>query len=295
MRRVALLASLAACLATTPLDAWRWPVLGQGPIPANTPFRVLATHDGTNTTHYAVAFDGGGESVRVSAAGALANGDATVPVGAGLPAGAHSVIFRAINVTAQGEGLAASAPLAFTIGGGTSDPIPPPGPQGAPGVTQGLPVVPPSSVKINFQPAGVATPTGYLADTGAVFGPRGNGQSYGWLTDNTAQARDRNVIPDQLRDTFNQFQRPANPDAVWELALANGAYDVHAVAGDPSFFDSVFRLAFEGVLVISGTPTATAPFIEGTALVQVSDGRLTVRSAAGGSNNKICFVEITPR
>jgi glucose/arabinose dehydrogenase len=49
------------------------------------------------------------------------------------------------------------------------------------------------SVNINFQPAGVPVPAGYLADTGAVFGNRGNGQSYGWNADNTALKLDRNA------------------------------------------------------------------------------------------------------
>lgn len=31
------------------------------------------------------------------------------------------------------------------------------------------------SAPISFQPAGAPVPTGYLADTGAAFGPRGGG------------------------------------------------------------------------------------------------------------------------
>jgi|EP01043_Picozoa_sp_COSAG02_P038249 hypothetical protein len=36
---------------------------------------------------------------------------------------------------------------------------------------------------INFQPPTVAAPPGYLADSGALFGDRGNGLSYGWSCD----------------------------------------------------------------------------------------------------------------
>jgi hypothetical protein len=35
--------------------------------------------------------------------------------------------------------------------------------------------------------------------------------------------------------------------------------------------------------------------VEGTATVNVTDGRLTLTNAAGASNNKICFVEVTGR
>ncbi len=152
-------------------------------------------------------------------------------------------------------------------------------------------------IRVNFQPASAPVPAGYLADGGLVFANRGNGQSYGWNADNTAQTRDRNAAnsADQRYDTLTHFQKPANPDAVWEIAVPNGAYSVRIVSGDASNFDSVFRTTAEGALVVSGTPTTTTRWIEGTAVVTVSDGRLTIRSGSGGSNNKICFVDITPQ
>jgi hypothetical protein len=69
---------------------------------------------------------------------------------------------------------------------------------------------------------------------------------------------------------------------------------VRVVSGDPAYINSVYRTTVEGVLTVNGTPTTSARWIEGTSTVVVSDGRLTIRSAAGASNNKICFVEITP-
>jgi hypothetical protein len=154
---------------------------------------------------------------------------------------------------------------------------------------------PPSTIFVNFQPAASPVPAGYLADGGLVYGNRGNGQTYGWTIDNAAQTRDRNASnsPDQRYDTLTHFQKPANPDAVWEIALINGTYRVRVVSGDPSNIDSVFRTNVEGVLTVNGTPTTSTRWIEGTATVTVTDGRLTIRSASGASNNKICFVEIT--
>jgi glucose/arabinose dehydrogenase len=158
--------------------------------------------------------------------------------------------------------------------------------------------VPPSSaIRINFQPAAAPVPAGYLVDGGLVYGARGNGQTYGWNLDNSATTRDRNssASQDQRYDTLVHLQKPENPDAVWELAVPNGTYDVHMVAGDAGFFDSVYRLTVEGVLVVSGTPSSAVHWIEGTSTVTVSDGRLTIRSGSGGVNNKICFVDVTPR
>ena len=156
-------------------------------------------------------------------------------------------------------------------------------------------VPPATSIRINFQPASAPVPAGYLVDGGLVFAARGNGQTYGWNADNTAQTRDRNAAnsADQRYDTLTHLQKPGNPDAVWEIAVPNGTYVVRLVSGDASNFDSVFRTTVEGVLTVSGTPTTTTRWIEGTSTVTVTDGRLTIRSGAGASNNKICFVEIT--
>jgi len=151
------------------------------------------------------------------------------------------------------------------------------------------------SVKINFQPAGSAIPGGYLADTGAVFADRGNGFSYGWNADNAAQTRDRNAAnsPDQRYDTLVHLQKPANPDARWELALPSGTYTVRMVSGDPSNIDSVYRLNAEAILALSGTPTSSTLWFDQTVSVAVTDGRLTISNATGSQNNKIDFIEVT--
>jgi hypothetical protein len=151
------------------------------------------------------------------------------------------------------------------------------------------------SVKVNFQPAGSAMPSGYLADTGAVFGDRGNGFSYGWNADNSAQTRDRNASssPDQRYDTLTHMQKPAVPNATWELAVPSGTYSVRIVAGDPSNIDSVYRLNAETTLALSGTPTSSTHWFDNTVSVAVTDGRLTVSNASGSQNNKIDFIEVT--
>jgi hypothetical protein len=151
----------------------------------------------------------------------------------------------------------------------------------------------PFEANINFQLAGAPVPAGYVADTGAVFGNRGNGLTYGWNADNTAFARDRDahVAPDQARDTLLHMDRPGSA-SVWEIAVPNGVYDVHLVAGDPSYWDSVYRINVEGVLGVSGNPSSAARWFEGSVRVSVSDGRLTLSNAAGSSNNKINLIQI---
>ena len=77
------------------------------------------------------------------------------------------------------------------------------------------------SASINFQPAGAPVPTGYLADTGSVYGTRASGLTYGW---NTAAAvdgvRDRNstLSADQRYDTLNHIRA----GYTWQIAVPNG-------------------------------------------------------------------------
>src|SRR6185295_19306082 len=152
----------------------------------------------------------------------------------------------------------------------------------------------PFNANINFQPAASPVPPGLLVDSGAVFGNRGNGQTYGWNADNSAQTRDRDApnSADQRFDTLIHLQKAANPNARWEIAVPNGTYRVRIVAGDASFFDSVFRINVESVLAIDSTPTSANRWVDRTVVVTVSDGRLTVSNATGATNNKLCFIEI---
>jgi glucose/arabinose dehydrogenase len=148
--------------------------------------------------------------------------------------------------------------------------------------------------QVNFMPLMTTLPAGYVPDVGAVFGQQANGLRYGWNVDTSANARDRNApnAPDQRYDTFNHMQKSPNLDARWEIAVPNGTYRVRIVAGDPSYFDSVYKLSVEGVLAVNGTPSSAQRWIEGVATVTVGDGRLTVANVAGASNNKICFIDI---
>jgi hypothetical protein len=150
------------------------------------------------------------------------------------------------------------------------------------------------SVKVNFQTAASPMPAGHVADAGAAFADRGNGHSYGWDADNTAAARDRDVtvIIDGRYRTLNHMQF-GGASRTWELAVPNGQYQVRAVAGDPTAFNSVYAVDAEGAALVRGTPLNTNHWVEGFATVAVADGRLTLTSAASAVNNKLAFVEVT--
>lgn len=146
------------------------------------------------------------------------------------------------------------------------------------------------SSNINFQPDGVTPPSGYRVDTGAVYGLRANGMTYGWSADNRANARDRNANSDQRFDTLNHMQIGGNRS--WEISVPNGRYQVRLVAGDPSFFDSILKINVEGALAINKTTSSGSRFADATVTVNVTDGRLTLSNATGARNNKINFAEI---
>jgi probable HAF family extracellular repeat protein len=161
------------------------------------------------------------------------------------------------------------------------------------GHTRAYLLTPAFSATVNFGPAGSPVPVGYRLDSGAVFGARGGGLSYGWNVDNSANTRDRNsaASPDQRYDTLVHLQKPGGA-GTWEIAVPNGRYTVHAVSGDPDNTDSTYRITVEGVLAVSGTPTAGQHWVEGTVSVTVTDGRLTVTNGQGSSNDKLNYLDI---
>lgn len=161
--------------------------------------------------------------------------------------------------------------------------------QPTPGPVNGTPLV-----KINFQPASAPLPTGYQLDGGAPFANRGNGFSYGWNKDSSSTTRDRNSAnaPDQRYDTLIQLQKPENPDAVWEIAVPNGVYELLLVAGDPDHADSMYHFLVEGVTVLQATPSEGDWFKTAVFQTHITDGKLTLRSGPTAQNNKLAFLDI---
>jgi hypothetical protein len=150
--------------------------------------------------------------------------------------------------------------------------------------------------RINFTANGSASPSGWLGDVGFTYGNRGNGKTYGWDRNMTANGRDRNASnsPNEMQDSLMLMQTTATPNPVWEMAVTNGRYRVHVGMGDPTSFTGTYKLTVEGVLAVNGKPSSSQRWLEGTITVNVTDGRLTLRNASGAQNNRINFVEVTP-
>ncbi|NLH18267.1 MAG: hypothetical protein GX455_16965, partial [Phycisphaerae bacterium] len=150
-----------------------------------------------------------------------------------------------------------------------------------------------SQIKINFQPAASPIPTGYLPDSGLIFGDRGNGYSYGWDSAITkVYDRGDDVHPDNRYATTLYMERTSAPHGTWEIALDNDEYDLHIVCGDALYTNQINTVNVEGTILTD--PDSADNFDEYNLTVTVFDGRLTVSAAAGMINAKICFLEITP-
>lgn len=171
-------------------------------------------------------------------------------------------------------------------------------------------------LKINFSDASTTPPSGYLRDSGAAYGDRGGGNTYGWVVpgtstplDLTGNGRNRTGFGIDLRqatlmhmqaDDISGSFTGVKQEGWWEVAVPNGIYSVTVSVGDANGTDSVHRIHVEGALAINdfvpaGSGGAPTMFRTATALVQVLDGRLTVGASFGntsGTNTKINYVDI---
>jgi len=156
------------------------------------------------------------------------------------------------------------------------------------------------AININFQPANAAIPAGYQADTGLPFSAA---RKYGWIDPSTkapvslqANMRLRSGSGDARQLSLVQMQATASGQrpGSWEYAVTNGLYRVTLSAGDSGYFDSNNQINVEGLPAIADfTQTAAIKFKAVAAVVQVSDGKLTV-DAVGGVNSKLNYITISP-
>lgn len=142
----------------------------------------------------------------------------------------------------------------------------------------------------------------YLADTGLPF----NGIS-GWINRNTGLPLD-NSANAFLRSTsaapFNELRMQSGimmpPTAAWELAVPNGLYDVHLVAGDSLAVGNttpgktmVNNLAIEGYQVFDTDASTTDNGRDAfTARVRITDGKLTLTTGLGGWLPRLAYLDL---
>jgi hypothetical protein len=143
------------------------------------------------------------------------------------------------------------------------------------------------ALNINFQPASVVAPQGYLIDSGLSFAKAGNGYTYGWTTDVSSFAVQRNnaASPDVRYDTAIMLVS----GGTWEMAVPNGMYNVKIVAGDGDSM-SAQKFTVEGVPTTQTQTKASTGWSEESVTVVVTDEKLTITASPGSS---LCFVQIT--
>lgn len=100
--------------------------------------------------------------------------------------------------------------------------------------------------RISFQRAAAAAPPGFLVDSGAVFGPRGSGLSYGWDQDAAADIGpkgppDATFVSPLLRECYARSN--ALGPRTWSIALPPGHYYVLVATGEAAYGSKSFVLA----------------------------------------------------
>jgi N-acetylneuraminic acid mutarotase/fibronectin type 3 domain-containing protein len=147
------------------------------------------------------------------------------------------------------------------------------------------------AVNVDFQVNPTPVYPDYVADTGAVYGDRGNGWTYGFsksVTD-TARDRDSGKSPDERYDEFVTLKDRYQ----WNIALPNDTYDVHLVMGDPiTWTGRHYAVNVEGSLAVDFVPTKAERFVESDITVTVTDGKLTLTGASGSRYNNLSFIDI---
>ena len=212
-------------------------------------------------------------------------------------------VIRLANVGSNGPNLdSVTVTAGDTDTGGGQPPVVEPGPR--------------ETIAINFQDGEAPKAPGYLVDNFEGYGDRGNGQTYGWVTeasatdaDGTANAPiDGSAYPaiainerttgefadyDPRLQGYAHFDLGSYPErTAWEIALENGWYEVTVSVGDtggPN--DSQNRLLVEGELATAWVPTDEFKSQLVTVTAQVTDGHLTL-SAPGGTITEMQYVEI---
>ncbi len=153
-----------------------------------------------------------------------------------------------------------------------------------------------AAIRINFSNNQLHVPAGFVNDIGEVYGPKASGLTFGWTKNNKANSRDRNSSrsPDEQRDSFIQLVRTKHLNPSWSIAVPNGIYQVHLVAGDPlQSTTKAYRVNLNGQTALKGKVTKSTRWLGNTVMVHVTNGKLTMTNANGSNNIKIDFIEIT--
>ncbi|MGE3239471.1 MAG: NPCBM/NEW2 domain-containing protein [Pirellulales bacterium] len=152
-----------------------------------------------------------------------------------------------------------------------------------------------ANIYVNFQPNGSPTVSGYLADTGQVYGEQGGGQAYGWSQVVTMRDRDATTAND-LYETHAEI--PANQSRTWSIRVPNGTYAVTVSIGDAggTTNDTNSSVTVEGTSYWNALALQNDEFAQQTRLITVSDGRLSMVVSSGSATlpAAVNFIEVVP-
>ncbi len=141
---------------------------------------------------------------------------------------------------------------------------------------------------INFQNDEATIPTGYERDIGELFGPRGNGLTYGWSSDHSDRTVERSAEPDQRFDTLIMIESGQD----WEFQLANGSYEVTVAVGDPGNNDGIHTINVQGTSFFNAVADTGSAMVA-TNQVTVVNGLLTLDAgAAANLDTRINYIHV---
>jgi len=156
-----------------------------------------------------------------------------------------------------------------------------------------------AAVNISFQPATFPLQTGYKGDYGQLFGNRGNGYAYGWSLSHTGRTFAYSALPGwegTWGAAWSLIRMLPGSSTRWEIAVANGNYEVTILAAGYRCQGQLQQIAAEGVLVVNGVAGWDYDtYVGGTQLIAVQDGRLTVTNGPTAAENCIDYIQIRPR
>ncbi|MEM9773857.1 MAG: M12 family metallo-peptidase [Chloroflexota bacterium] len=147
------------------------------------------------------------------------------------------------------------------------------------------------TIKINFQPAGLPNPLGYISDNGKIMQQQGKGLIYGWNHDysETNKASDTPLAQLRPESTFIQSTEVNGDKAQWQIMLPNGDYNIRIVGINTE------NHLLEPAIIVEHNQFNLSKHQESLFVLEqaflVSDGLLTVEAV--NSDLTINAVEIT--
>ena len=161
-----------------------------------------------------------------------------------------------------------------------------------------------SVAKIDFIASGTAA-TGYAADTGATYGVRSNGQTYGWLAASGSSTAFGSTLgvgssfggasaasTSASATGFNlNYNATYKTSSIWQYKLPNGVYDIQIGAGQSGTSDGVDMFTLQGktaAIDSNGNNTQDVFYSR----VTVTNGLLTLAAAPGAFNTRIDYINI---